>query len=398
MGTPLRGRDLRAIWLSLLASDIGDWSTRIALAILVLERTHSEALSSLVLALAFLPWVGPGQVLATRLSHLPRVRVMVAADLVRAAAYAALLVRVPVALLLVLVLVGGLATPPFEAARSALTVDVVPAEEYGTAVALLEFTDQSAIVVGYLLGGLWVLVGGYRLALLLNVASFLVSAAAIGRIRSNGPPPEPAPVTAQLARGLRVLWRDRVIRRGVGTLLLVALPAVAVEATAAVYARNVLGAGANVAGELAAAVPLGIIATIPFLPRTGSGRHLLRVAAAVAVAGGIGGGLAFGVGGFPGAIIGYLAAGVLSSAGTPAMVAFQPRIPKDDRTAVFSVAQGTLMALQAVGAALGGVLAGVFGARHAAIGWMVFVVVLAGLTCFLPIDADAEFGKGAPPD
>jgi MFS family permease len=374
---PLRTRSFRSIWLSLLASSIGDWAARIALAILVLERTGSASLSSLVVAVSFLPWIGPGQILATALGHLPRAKVMIGADLLRAAVFAVLLIHLSIPVLLILVFAAAMATPPFEAARSALTVEAVPEEMYGSAIALLEVTDQSAIVVGYLLGGIWVIVGGYRLALIANVVSFLISALALARVHLSSPGRESEAVWAQLRRGLGVLRNDGVILRGMALLLIAALPVAAIEATAAAYSHIVLHAGAIRAGELAAAVPVGILIAVPFLPRSGSALRLLRAAALVAMIGGFAGAIAYGAGGVVGAVIGYVAGGVLSASGTPAQIAFQPRIRPEERAGVFSLGQGLLMGSQAVGAVLGGLAAGAFGPRQAALVWMALVVVLA---------------------
>jgi hypothetical protein len=209
---PLRGPSFRRVWISAFLSGLGDWAARLALAILVLDRTHSASLSALVVAVSFLPWLGPGQVLATRLGHLHRIRVMVGADLVRAALFAVLLVPMPTWGLLALVLVASTATPPFETARSALTVDLVPPEHYGSALALLDLTDQSAIVIGYLVGGLSVLAGGASAALLVNVASFVVSAVVLVGVRDGHDRRPAEPVRSQLGRGVRIVWSQPVIR------------------------------------------------------------------------------------------------------------------------------------------------------------------------------------------
>jgi hypothetical protein len=388
---PLGSQSFRGIWISLLASGVGDWAARIALAVLVLERTGSPALSSLVVAVSFIPWIGPGQVLATRLGHLSRVKVMVGADLCRAAVFAVLLIHLPIGVILVLVFAAALATPPFETARSSLTVEAVPEDLYGSAIALLDVTDQSSIVLGYLMGGIWLILGGYQLALVANVVSFLISAVALATVRHPGPAREAEAVGAQLQRALTVLRHERVIRRGVVLLLLAALPVAAVEATAAVYSHVVLHAGGTKAGELAAAVPLGILIAVPLLPRSGRTARLLRAAALVAMIGGLAGAAAFGAGGTAGAFIGYFAAGVLSSSGTPAQIAFQPRVRPEDRTGVFSVAQGLLMGSQALGAMLGGIATDLFDPRHAAVGWMVLVVVLAAtMSVLIGVRPDAD--------
>lgn len=371
----LRVPAIRSIWVSMLASGLGDWAARLALAVLVLDRTGSAALSALVVALSFLPWVGPGQVLATRLGHLRKATVMIGSDLVRAAVYAVLLLHLPVAAMLVLVLVAALATPPFETARSALTVEAAPGEQYGAAITLLEMTDQSAIVLGYLLGGGLVALGGYRLALLVNVASFLLSAGALSRVRGIGLARAAEPVASQLRRGLHVLGTEVIIRRGLVALLIAAFPVAAVEATAAAYSRFGLDAGAGRTGMLAASVPVGILAVIPLLPKKGHPTRLLRAASLASLAGAVAGGVAFVAGSLAGALVGYLAAGAVSASVTPAQIAFQPRISTEDRPAVFSLLQGLLMGVQALGAVLGGLAADGAGVRRAAVGWMALVAV-----------------------
>ena len=381
----LHHRSFAVVWTAGLISTVGDWAARIALSLLVLDRTGSAFYSALVMVASILPWVGPGQILATRLAHLNRVRLMIGSDLFRALVYAALLVRLPVPAILALVLLAGLATPPFDAARSSLTVTVVPEEDYGAAITLLDMTDQVAVIVGYLAGGLWVAAGGVHLAISADVISFLVSALVMSRLVGVGGAREAEPIGNQLRRAVGVVWSDTVIRRGVGALVLAARPVAAIEATAAGYARFALHAGARTAGELAAAVPAGILLTIPFLPRTGGAHRLLRVSAATALVGGLVGGVAFGGGHLLGAFVGYGAAGVLTASATPAQVAFQPRIKPDDRPGVFSLAAGVIRGAEAIGSAAGGLLLAGFGARPAALTWMGLTVVVALMLVVAPL-------------
>jgi hypothetical protein len=184
---PLAGRTFRAIFVSVTVSGIGDWAARLALTALVYSRSHSAAESTLVYAVSMLVWLGPGQLLASLTAHLSRRRVMVGADVARAGLYALALLHLPVPVIIVLVAVAGLCTPPFQAARSTLMAEQVPAAHYPAAIALADMSDQSSIVAGYLLGGLVLAVGGAHLAVLINVGSFLVSAAALAFIRDSRP-------------------------------------------------------------------------------------------------------------------------------------------------------------------------------------------------------------------
>src|SRR3546814_6992301 len=78
---------------------------------------------------------------------------MLVADVARAALFGAMLLSVPIGGVLVLAFLAGLASPPFEAARSAALPDLVPERRYGEALALAGISVQASLVVGYALGG-----------------------------------------------------------------------------------------------------------------------------------------------------------------------------------------------------------------------------------------------------
>src|SRR5919106_4289652 len=112
-------RDFRLMWSAQIFSELGDWAARVALAVLVFDRTGSKVLTAAVTGIGFLPWVGLGQALAALGDRFPRRTVMVIADGVRAVAFFALTAVEPVWAMLVLAFVAATATPPFEAARAA---------------------------------------------------------------------------------------------------------------------------------------------------------------------------------------------------------------------------------------------------------------------------------------
>ena len=91
---PLRIRHFRRLWLADMVSLLGDWAGRLALAVLVLERTGSPAWAAAVTAVSLAGFVGIGQVLATLADRHGRVAVMLAADFARAALFAAMLLPI----------------------------------------------------------------------------------------------------------------------------------------------------------------------------------------------------------------------------------------------------------------------------------------------------------------
>ena len=62
---PLRHAALRRVFVAQAASGFGDWAGRLALAVLVYQRSESAAWAAAVTIVSLLPWMGPGQLLAT---------------------------------------------------------------------------------------------------------------------------------------------------------------------------------------------------------------------------------------------------------------------------------------------------------------------------------------------
>ncbi|MGQ0830824.1 MAG: MFS transporter, partial [Microthrixaceae bacterium] len=214
-------RDFRRLWAADMISLLGDWAGRLALTVLVLERTGSPAWAAGVTAVSLAGFVGIGQVLATLGDRFGRIAVMLTADLARAALFAAMLIHLPVGALLALAFLAGLATPPFEAARSAALCDLVPEKRYGDALALAGVSVQASIVVGNALGGVLLVLVGARGALAINSLSFLVSAVLIVRLRDTAAA-APAGVETSVRGSLRAggtnLFGDRMVRRAVALI------------------------------------------------------------------------------------------------------------------------------------------------------------------------------------
>src|ERR1700709_227237 len=80
---PLAHAHVRRLWAAQFTSELGDWAARLALGVLVFQRTQSAAVVGLVTAASMLGWFGPGQLLVSLTERFPRRRVMVTADLIR---------------------------------------------------------------------------------------------------------------------------------------------------------------------------------------------------------------------------------------------------------------------------------------------------------------------------
>ncbi len=359
---PLRVQDYRRLWLAQTSSELGDWATRLALMLLVYRQTHSAALSAAVVTVSLLPWVGFGQVLTTMVDHLPRRSVMIAADLGRAVVFAVLVVPLPVGALFIGAFLGGLGTPPFESARHAIRVEISQDSElYGGALTLFAITGQLTTMLGFALGGVLVALVGARAAFGVNAASFVASAIFVSGIRTRSVgTTERRGRQANLLDAARFLLNDSVVRWCSSLSMTTAFAGMGVEAISAVYGRGHPGEVAL----LAAAVPVGGVLAAALVPHAGRDRRLLRAAGFIPLVGGAAGLCAFVLsrGTIVGAL-GFAAAGAAVAVPVPAGPVMAMRLRSEIRAPAFSLIQGGTLGAMAAGAAVGGVLAGIFGAR-----------------------------------
>ena len=77
-------REFRPLFGSFLLSTIGDELARVALTVLVYQRTESPLLAAITFAIGHLPWLLGGPLLSTLADRLPRHRVLIATDAARA--------------------------------------------------------------------------------------------------------------------------------------------------------------------------------------------------------------------------------------------------------------------------------------------------------------------------
>ena len=236
-----------------------------ALTVLVYQRTASPLLSALTFAIGHLPWLLGGPLLAALADRLPRHRVLIGADISRAVLLVGMAIPgTPLPILLGLLFLVSLCAPPFESARSALMADVLDGDRYAVATSLTNITVQLAQVAGFLAAGAIVAVFDPSAALLIDAATFAISALWL----SVGLKRRPAPV-AETGEEPRSLWQDTVgglqlIRRSprllaiIGVLWVTTLFAYASEGVAAPLVEE-LGRGSTASiGILLAANPLGV--------------------------------------------------------------------------------------------------------------------------------------------
>lgn len=180
-----RNPHFRNLYVAQLISYGGDWFLTVALFGLVLDVTHSSLMVALTLVAQEIPFffVSPvGGVLADRLD---RRRLMIVADLVRAALCVGFLVvhdRGDLWFAFGLLAVISSFSAAFDPAASAAVPNLVDEEDLGLANALVGSAWGTMLAVGAGLGGVVAATLGRDTAFLVDAASFVVSAALLSRI------------------------------------------------------------------------------------------------------------------------------------------------------------------------------------------------------------------------
>jgi MFS family permease len=280
-GEALSERQFRLLWAGQTASAIGDSLVGVALAFAVLELTGSAGDLGLVFAAFALPRVVLTLVGGVWSDRLPRQRVMVACDLLRAATQAvvsALLITGNAELwhLIALALVMGSADSFFSPAATGLMPEIVSPGRMQQANALRSLSQSGAHIVGPLLSGVIVATIGTGWAFALDGVSFLVSAAFLSAMRV---PPRILPERRAFVTELIEGWREVVSRSWVIVSILcfsisnislgtfqVLGPVVAMDRLGGAAAWGMVGAGAAIGGVIGGAAALRWKPARPLIP------------------------------------------------------------------------------------------------------------------------------------
>jgi MFS family permease len=382
-GAVLAVAEFRAMWVAELLSVCGDQLARVALAVLVYQRTSSAALTGLTYALTYVPSLLGGVLLAGAGDRWPRRDVMVVADLARAALVGVIAVPgVPLWVLCVLVAVMTALGGPFKAAQQALLPSVLEGERYPVGMALRNVTIQGAQLAGFAGGGLLIAALAPSAALALDAVTFVLSAAflvtGVRRRAAIARAVRPAWLSTTSA-GIRLIWRDPALRTLVALNWLAGFYIVP-EALAAPYAAGI-GAGAALVGLLMAADPAGSVLGGVVFGKWIPERAQVRVLGWL----GIAAGLPLIVFAFRPALA--LSVVVLAASGLLATgyniqgtVSFMRRVPDEHRAQCAGVNSAGLITVQGVGAAAAGVLADVLSPAHT-----IAVAGAAGAAVAVPI-------------
>ncbi len=355
--------EFRALFGAQILSVVGDQFARVALTVLVFDRTGSAGLAALTYALTFLPDLVGGPLLSGLADRLPRRRLMVVCDLARAVLVALMAVSgMPLWGLCLLLVAVQLLNSPFSAARAALLAVILKGDRYVVGSAVSNITFQVAQLLGFATGGLLVAAAGPARGLLVDAATFVVSALLV-RLGVKERPISRGAEGHQLQSGwwrsmragAALVWADRRLRALVA-LACVSGFYIAVEGLAVPYAAS-LGGGAAAAGLLLAANPAGAVVGMLVLTRWVPPRTRMRWLGPLAVAACV---PLLACAASPGLIATaalWAISGAFSAFQVPANAAFMQGVPDAQRGQAFGLAVTALRSAQGAGIVLAGVAA-----------------------------------------
>ena len=221
-----RHPDFLKLWVGDTISQFGSQITFLAIpltAALLLGATPFEM--GLLATVEMLPFLLISLPAGVWVDRLPRRRVLIGGDLVRAVALGTIpavwflhsdLLGMP--WLYAVAIVGGTATVFFDAAYMAYLPSLVERDQLIEGNTKLEISRSTAQVTGPGIAGGLISLLGAPLTIALDSASFLVSALSVGLIRKPEPAPDPRPtggtggMLAEIREGLRVITGSPYLR------------------------------------------------------------------------------------------------------------------------------------------------------------------------------------------
>ena len=394
-------RDFRLLWLGQATSALGSGLVPVALAFAVVQLTDSASALGIVLSAGLVSRVCLlllGGVVADRL---PRQRVMLAADAVRACTQGVVAVllltgRAEIWHLIVLFALYGAADSVFSPASTGLVPETVSPGRLQEANALMGMSRSAALVAGPVIAGLLVSGASPGWAFAIDALTFGCSCLSLSFLRLPGV----GGVThSSVLTDLRAGWREvrgrpwattTIVRFSLSNLAMAPLfvlgPTVAHDSLGGATAWGLIGTAGGIGSVLGAGVALRVRPPRPLFAGT------LAVALCALE-------LALLARPFPAAVIALAAAlgfGATSFSNALWFTALQERIPREALSRVSSYDWLGSLALQPVGYALAGPAAGAFGISATLVGAAAVQVTVSVGAAFTP--AIRALGVGESPE
>jgi predicted MFS family arabinose efflux permease len=222
-GGLLRERNFRLLLTGETISGLGNSMAVIGVPLLAVSELHAGTFAVAALtAAAYFPWLVIGLPAGAWVDRLPLRRLMIVCDLISVGLFASVPLAawagvLGVGQLLVVEAGAGATGIFFGAAYQAYLPVLVRKQDLMEGNAKLQGSGSAASISGSALAGLAAEAVGYAAALLFNAASFAVSAVCLLAIKAESPAysrdVRHTTIRADIAEGLRFVWRDRLLLR-----------------------------------------------------------------------------------------------------------------------------------------------------------------------------------------
>jgi MFS family permease len=261
------GLDFWKFWAGQTISNLGSAFTNFALPLLVFKITHSALNLALITALTLLPYLLFGLVIGAWMDRLDRKRVMIITDILRAALIASIPLLDSIHLLFiwwfyVVAFVYSILTIFFDAGQFAAIASLVRQDDLVKANGRIQASYAAVSVIGPLLAGLLLAFIAIAPILLVDSASFLISALSLSLIRisfnvDENKEQEKKSIRQDVVDGLRYVFGHPVLRAISVMMALVNLVAFTTNAQIVLFAQFQFQANDTQIGILYAAAGLG---------------------------------------------------------------------------------------------------------------------------------------------
>jgi len=264
----------RALWIALLASNIGTWMQAVGAAWLMVELDASPAIVALVQTATYLPVVVVGVVAGATADLVERRRLLLITQVFMLAAAGGLAVLTAVDAVTPILLLGftfalGLGAAFNYPAWQAIQPELVPEDELKQAVTLGGANTNLGRAIGPAIGGLLIAAAGPWLVFALNAASFGFVLLVLWRWRRPveedvGPPERFA---GAVRAGVRYALFSHVLHGVLVRSFAFGAASAGLLSLLPVYSKEVLGLSSGGLGALYAAFGGGAVVTAAVIPR-----------------------------------------------------------------------------------------------------------------------------------
>ena len=267
----LRNRTYRHLFLAQVIALLGTGLATVALGLLAYELAGAEAVVVLGTALAvkMIAYVGVAPVAAAFAERLPRRRLLVCLDLVRAAIALSLPFVTEIWQVYVLIFVLQSASAGFTPTFQASIPDILPDEaEYTRALSLSRLAYDLESLLSPALAAALLTVVSFHALFAGTVVGFLASAALVVSVRLPSPrPTEPRGVYDRTTRGLRIYLATPRLRGLLALNMAVAAGGAMVIVNTVVMVQSGLGLSQQSTAQALAAFGAGSMIAAVILPR-----------------------------------------------------------------------------------------------------------------------------------